>query len=191
MYKRPWDVSRTVNRPSGVNFALEIFRNGHTNNGKPIFQKIFLSFIKCCFLLFLWYALPCFGVLWHALQCFGMIWHALSCKERDPRAQGKETPGHKGMGPQGHKGQINREAGGPTGTRGSAGRSPPVKYNCRFAEALHCNFPIPVTFRSRSQTACITWPRAGRIISQIFVPSARISGDKWRLAPGLAKISPD
>ena len=41
MYNRPWDVSGIVNRPSGINFALGISRNGHTNNGKLIFQQIF------------------------------------------------------------------------------------------------------------------------------------------------------
>ena len=53
MYNRPWGVSGNVNRPSEINFALEIFRNGHTNNGKLIFQQIFLNFIKFCSL---WHA---------------------------------------------------------------------------------------------------------------------------------------
>ena len=32
------DVSRIVNRPSGINFAVGISGNGHTNKGKLIFQ---------------------------------------------------------------------------------------------------------------------------------------------------------
>ena len=95
MYNRPQDVSRIVNRPSGINFALGISRDGNTNNGKLIFQQIFISFVKCCFL----------SLLWHALACFGMLCHALSSiviqgerpqgtKERDPRAQRRETPEH-------------------------------------------------------------------------------------------------
>ena len=36
MYSRPWDVSGIINRTSGINFALEISRNGHTKNGKLI-----------------------------------------------------------------------------------------------------------------------------------------------------------
>ena len=122
---RPWDVSGIVNRPSGINFAFGISRNGHTNNGKLIFQQISLNliiFIIFCFLLLLWHALACSGMLWHALACFVMLCHALSSiviqgerpqgtKERDPRAQRNGTPGHKGP--------INREAGGPTGTGGS------------------------------------------------------------------------
>ena len=40
MYNRPQDVSRIVNKPSWINFALGINRNGHTNNRKLIFQQI-------------------------------------------------------------------------------------------------------------------------------------------------------
>ena len=65
----------------------------------------------------------------------GPVCYPLSSKERDPRAQRTETPGHKGEIPQGtkewdpmaHKGPINREAGGPTGTGGSWGAEPPSK----------------------------------------------------------------
>ena len=47
MDNRPWDVFRIVNRPSGIGFALENSRNGHTNKGKLItqhFSYMFLSF---------------------------------------------------------------------------------------------------------------------------------------------------
>ena len=54
---RPWDVSGVVNRPSGINFPLEISRNGHANNGKLIFQQISLSCIRFWFLLLLWHDL--------------------------------------------------------------------------------------------------------------------------------------
>ena len=114
MCNRPWDVSAIVNRPSGINFALEISRNGHTNNGKLIFQQISPNVIKFSFLL----------LLWHALACFVMLCHPLSSKERDPSAQRNGTPGHKGMGPQGTKAQS---IGRPEGrlVPGGLGRSPP------------------------------------------------------------------
>ena len=114
---RPWDVSGIINRPSGINFALEISRNGHTNNGNLIFHHLLLIVIKCCFLL----------LLWHGLACFVMLCHPLSSKERDPRAQREWGPRTQRNGTPGHKGPINREAGGPTGTGGSGGRSPPSK----------------------------------------------------------------
>ena len=102
MYNGPWDVSGHVNRTSGINFALEMSRNGHTNNGELIFLQFFLDFMKNCFLLLLCHAVAYFGMLWHALACFVMLCHPLSSKERDPRAQRNGTPGHKGP--------INREA---------------------------------------------------------------------------------
>ena len=66
-------MSGIIDKPSDINFALEVSRNGHTNNGKLIFQQIFLNVIKFCFLLLLWHALACFGMLWYALACFGML----------------------------------------------------------------------------------------------------------------------
>ena len=84
LYNGPQDVSGIINKPSGINFALEISRNCHTNNVELIFQQLFLICIKCCFLLLLWHALACFGMLWHALACFGML------------KEGRRTEGRKG-----------------------------------------------------------------------------------------------
>ena len=63
MYNGPCDVSRIVNRPYGIKFALGISRNGNTNTGKLIFQPIFLKFIKFCICVLLGHALACFGML--------------------------------------------------------------------------------------------------------------------------------
>ena len=119
MYNRPWDVSGIVNRPSGINFALEFPEMVIQTTGNSYFSNCSLSLVLFCF----------FGMLWHALACFGMLWHALSSiviqktpghkgdrpqgtKERDPRAQRREAPGHKGERPQGTKAQsIGRPEG--------------------------------------------------------------------------------
>ena len=45
-------------------------------------------------------------------------------KERDPRAQRRETPGHKGMGPQGTKAQSIGRPEGRLVPGGLGGRAP-------------------------------------------------------------------